>query len=743
MTSTSTTSPSSSSSSSSSQSISISKSYSTSNDNLFQSSPNHTSNGSDRGLIETLQGTNTNSITNTLQKDNINYHPIRLCDLSHDQAGLDHALQEAIRQQTRSLQTRSILSTSTQDTGSHYAIDQTLDRLTGSDEQVSFHHNPFSLRSHPKVHSLRVASLTTLFEHSETVQALERILQSQIFEMVSQQPTQDDPNHHHPIESPLNLSSLSERTLNHDHSQVDSHILNNEDLFKAARACLQHEDHPDGLTTHHHKASDSSNDHQDTNTANPLHVGSNESVDLFIDPRLHNDLSTTDEMMQVDSFKPVPQPFTSSRFGSSDPLSIQLGMRMQDRPSHISHPSIARRLSAEGLPFGLDLSRDFEDSDLPAELEMLLSQDIHSTNCSNPMPFPSTSFCQTEPSERMMVNPPKRTKAQTDPSRSWMRRPSSSISALLIQSEITTACKTRTRASASPKRSESVLMASDPNVHPLLQRLEFEGSESLNPMKSSLNRSSRKRSKSTSDHEHRSGRSNSDESEESESEESERSTAKSSKLNRSEEEEAKEDRFSFVSWHQLSAKGIDVHGSGAGGGAAAVLESIRSTTRDAFKSSHPKKTKPKIPLTSILCSSYLQTPSASKHEFGSEVEEEVPESYFPDQFRSFNRIHWTKEEEDLLLKEVELNYQRYDCMSQIMKRHGPLGTVSKTFSDRTGVSLKDKAVNISSRWYRDGTEVSDLRRKAFARFRPKQLKGKLRSELPGMKLLLECTSSGS
>ncbi|MBW0494019.1 hypothetical protein O181_033734 [Austropuccinia psidii MF-1] len=115
-----------------------------------------------------------------------------------------------------------------------------------------------------------------------------------------------------------------------------------------------------------------------------------------------------------------------------------------------------------------------------------------------------------------------------------------------------------------------------------------------------------------------------------------------------------------------------------------------------------------------------------------ESKDVLPKTYDPDQFRSCNRMYWTKEEEELLLKEVELNWHKYDCMAQIMKRHGPMGTISKMFADRTGVSLKDKAVNISSKWYREGTELSESRKRAFARFRPKQLRGKPRYQLPGM-----------
>ncbi|EFP87006.1 hypothetical protein PGT21_032302 [Puccinia graminis f. sp. tritici] len=174
---------------------------------------------------------------------------------------------------------------------------------------------------------------------------------------------------------------------------------------------------------------------------------------------------------------------------------------------------------------------------------------------------------------------------------------------------------------------------------------------------------------------------------------------------------------------------VDVHGAGAGGGAAAVLA--------AAAAQQVSPTAVAIPLQDMIVTA--QTEEVQEDGFGGKGSEEggepLPTSYNPDQFRSCNRIHWTKEEEELLLAEVEMNWERYDCMAHIMKRHGPRGSVSRAFADRTGVSLKDKAVNISSRWYRDGTEVSASRRRAFARFRPKQLRGKPRNELPGMACL--------
>ncbi|KAH9812473.1 hypothetical protein DFH28DRAFT_1129777 [Melampsora americana] len=100
-----------------------------SNDHHPQSTSNH------RTSIDSLHQP-INSITNTLQKDVINYHPIQISNLPLDQTGLGHALQDAIRQQDCSFPSRTMLSRTTQHTGSQYAINQTLDQLTGSDEQV-------------------------------------------------------------------------------------------------------------------------------------------------------------------------------------------------------------------------------------------------------------------------------------------------------------------------------------------------------------------------------------------------------------------------------------------------------------------------------------------------------------------------------------------------------------------------------------------------------------------------------
>lgn len=90
--------------------------------------------------------------------------------------------------------------------------------------------------------------------------------------------------------------------------------------------------------------------------------------------------------------------------------------------------------------------------------------------------------------------------------------------------------------------------------------------------------------------------------------------------------------------------------------------------------------------------------------------------------RRLGRTVWTKEEEDLLIEEVEKRYRQKTCMAKIIKRHGPQGNVSRTFAHRTSVQLKDKAINLSTKWYREGTQLSETRREAFSRFPPKRKK---------------------
>lgn len=68
----------------------------------------------------------------------------------------------------------------------------------------------------------------------------------------------------------------------------------------------------------------------------------------------------------------------------------------------------------------------------------------------------------------------------------------------------------------------------------------------------------------------------------------------------------------------------------------------------------------------------------------------------PDKYRSANQDHWTPPQEALLIQEVEMFFERHDCMAHIVSRHGQNGTISNEFGSRSSVQLKDKAVNVSS-----------------------------------------------
>ncbi|EGG06132.1 uncharacterized protein MELLADRAFT_77907 [Melampsora larici-populina 98AG31] len=83
------------------------------------------------------------------------------------------------------------------------------------------------------------------------------------------------------------------------------------------------------------------------------------------------------------------------------------------------------------------------------------------------------------------------------------------------------------------------------------------------------------------------------------------------------------------------------------------------------------------------------------------------------------RKRWTEEQEELLIEEVVKYCERYDCMAHILKRHGTNGSKSQLLADRTNVMLKDKAIQISTKWAREGTKLEKERRIAFGRFPPK------------------------
>ncbi|MBW0465658.1 hypothetical protein O181_005373 [Austropuccinia psidii MF-1] len=84
------------------------------------------------------------------------------------------------------------------------------------------------------------------------------------------------------------------------------------------------------------------------------------------------------------------------------------------------------------------------------------------------------------------------------------------------------------------------------------------------------------------------------------------------------------------------------------------------------------------------------------------------------------RTAWTWEETELLIEEVEKFYEEPNCMAIILRRHGRNGTVSETFANRTSVMLKDKAVHLSTTWWKIKSQLSDERKKAFKRFPAKK-----------------------
>ncbi|PLW22831.1 hypothetical protein PCASD_14577 [Puccinia coronata f. sp. avenae] len=107
------------------------------------------------------------------------------------------------------------------------------------------------------------------------------------------------------------------------------------------------------------------------------------------------------------------------------------------------------------------------------------------------------------------------------------------------------------------------------------------------------------------------------------------------------------------------------------------------------------------------------------------------------------RTFWSLDEEKLLVKEVVKWHHNPNCMAQIIKRHGPNGSHSKTFAHRTGVDLKDKAVNLTSRWYREGSKVKRKVVEAFSRFPPKVKYLPALSESEASSSGSEASSSGS
>ncbi|MBW0525995.1 hypothetical protein O181_065710 [Austropuccinia psidii MF-1] len=124
-------------------------------------------------------------------------------------------------------------------------------------------------------------------------------------------------------------------------------------------------------------------------------------------------------------------------------------------------------------------------------------------------------------------------------------------------------------------------------------------------------------------------------------------------------------------------------------------------------------------------------------------QEEINHESEPDHKRKYNpyrlgrgkgvesapRRRWTQDEYELLLEEVRLYSNKYDCMAQIIKRHGKNGEISDIFKDQNNVSLKDKARNLTLEWQRHGyPEDKPWLKEAFARFSSKGVKRSVSNE---------------
>ncbi|KAG0139362.1 hypothetical protein CROQUDRAFT_726594 [Cronartium quercuum f. sp. fusiforme G11] len=94
-------------------------------------------------------------------------------------------------------------------------------------------------------------------------------------------------------------------------------------------------------------------------------------------------------------------------------------------------------------------------------------------------------------------------------------------------------------------------------------------------------------------------------------------------------------------------------------------------------------------------------------------------SKVPTEKKTQRRQFWTDEQEELLINEVVRFHDKYNCMAYILRRHGPGGYKSQVLANRTNVMLKDKAVQISTKWARQGANLDEKTRSAFSRFPPK------------------------
>lgn len=498
-----------------------------------------------------------------------------------------------------------------------------------------------------------------IFQNNDTVQALERILNSHLFDSGPQ----DSSNHENDVSLTQNITSSSVNATLHRASKPrpdqEPSTLDNDQLFKAAAACLTHANRSNQDTHEYDQidndfalgfASEVSGDSShlspsptdQTLVTESRKTLSAEQVEMSIDPRLQGEYSMADEFLHEDDSFEVTSSFLQDPSTPSHLLDLSMSNKNEDV------------LMRDGcLGNAIDIPTGFSGAQLATT--------CRSTNSPDP-----TKGIHSVISPRRLRARTAATKPQNT-ARAAKRRPGSSISAMLISGDPGARVTIPLKPGTSPDPSCS-LATHDPNVDPFLQALEDLESTADKNAGSCY---SRKRSRSSSDH-------------------------ISSHLRRHSTSQSVPRGIrpsSTLSSFMLS--GVDVHGAGAGGGAAAVLAAAAAAEATGQTSRS---------ITDLL-TTYLRTTTLNPMPTDPALEdlsmlapepaEQPPESYNPDQFRSFNRIHWTKEEEELLLAEVEMNWQRYDCMAQIMKRHGPHGTVSQTFADRTGVSLKDKAVNVS------------------------------------------------
>ncbi|KAA1075648.1 hypothetical protein PGTUg99_033568 [Puccinia graminis f. sp. tritici] len=143
----------------------------------------------------------------------------------------------------------------------------------------------------------------------------------------------------------------------------------------------------------------------------------------------------------------------------------------------------------------------------------------------------------------------------------------------------------------------------------------------------------------------------------------------------------------------------------------------------------PTPSSPPSPSSAAALNGDINVGPVSEEEYPQEGGEHGSKGYNPYRLgrgkgpTSMPRRRWTQEEYELLLEEVRLHSNKYDCMAQIMKRHGKGGEISEVLKDQNNVSLKDKARNLTMEWQRHGyPEDKPWLKEAFARFSVKNMK---------------------